>query len=476
MYGAQEIYLRKQHMDEKVLIDAGRKKASTNSKLHQIKKNRGHRLKQIQEEKNKRNARFEAQRIGKIKECERKRREVYEKKKADNDAHYAHIKFRIELAKKQSADFEEEKYRKLAKKYIIRFNEQLPRPPAEVKPITLYSMVDRSGGSGVSSPSPRARRPLTAPSCAYVPTAIGHKSRNADDVQNRRDSNTEKMKKIVEEVNLRRRIKQEALHAKHKKNREDQDAERKFRMEEKQELKAYHLLTIASKKEQEMAERHVKALEKQEKAAQKREMLVLEYKQIIEARVKKAVYLEMRGHRLKDEYDEQLWEICRAQADVIRGRIARAANRRVQIDKEIQMEKQLRATQNSEMRENRVIAASARRQKLLEEQRQKHRAAVEAHSERLNFILETIAMEEERKKLRSEQKWKEIEERVAELQSRRKLRTNLHMGNTCYHRQYVVDDYAVPLNPVLIEVDEVSNGTERLCDINIPDILTTPKA
>ena len=85
-------------------------------------------------------------------------------------------------------------------------------------------------------------------------------------------------------------------------------------------------------------------------------------------------------------------------------------------------------------------------------------------------------MEEERKKLRSEQKWKEIEERVAELQSRRKLRTNLHMGNTCYHRQYVVDDYAVPLNPVLIEVDEVSNGTERLCDINIPDILTTPKA
>ena len=149
--------------------------------------------------------------------------------------------------------------------------------------------------------------------------------------------------------------------------------------------------------------------------------------------------------------------------------------KRKSIENEIQLERELRSKQNNELREKGVIAAVSRRQKLLEEQKEKNRVALEAHSKRLAFILETIAVQEEMKKLKSENKWKMIEERIKELKSRRKLRTNMHMGNTCYHRQYVVDDYSVPLNPELVEVDEGFGEQMYLCSEQVPEILTTPK-
>ena len=81
----------------------------------------------------------------------------------------------------------------------------------------------------------------------------------------------------------------------------------------------------------------------------------------------------MKGHRLKDDYDKKLWEICKAQADLVRERIARAAFKRQCIEREIQMERESRSNQNAELREKGVIVATTRRQRLLEDKREKKR-------------------------------------------------------------------------------------------------------
>ena len=125
-------------------------------------------------------------------------------------------------------------------------------------------------------------------------------------------------------------------------------------------------------------------------------------------------------------------------------------------------------SKNENMRQDRASSASSRREAMLIMTREKNELATKAHAERLQHILETIAMEEEMKKLRSENKWQIIEQRIEDMKYRRQLRTNMHMYNCSYHRQYVLNDNAVPLRPVLVmNVNQIEEETE-------PSILTTP--
>lgn len=321
--------------------------------------------------------------------------------------------------------------------------------------------------------SPRTRRlkqgrPVTAPLCSYTPTEVNHKPRNRDQVRARKLCNTLRHKQLLEETNAARARKQEQRHAQNQRQREALELERRRKLEDSYQKKAFHILEIQSKDEQKRAERAMLAKKKVEKCKVRRAILTEEFEKMIEERKLQAIRAEMKGHILKDEYDEKLWNICRAQAEVMRERIAMAARRRFYIDEKKQFEWEYRAMQSENRRQDRTSCASSRREAMLIMTREKNELATKAHAERLQHILETIAMEEEMKKLRSENKWQIIEQRIEDMKYRRQLRTNMHMHNCSYHRQYVVNDNAVPLRPVLVmNVNQIEEETE-------PSILTTP--
>ncbi len=470
MFAAQEAWLRKQHIDAQVLVDADRHKEETDNRVENMKQNRAKNIILLKAERKARSKRSEKLRKQRLQAAAAKKTSLVEQRRLENSQHYSHVKFKQELLFKQKLETEESKYQKISRKYRLKWKEVLPRPSSPQKPISLFTIVDRTN---MGTFSPRTRRlkqgrPVTSPLCSYTPTEVNHKSRNRDQVRARKLSYALQHKQLLEEANAARARKQEQRHAQNQRQREALESERRRKLEDSYQKKAFHILEIQSKDEQERAERAMLAKGKVEKCTVRRAMLTEDFEKMIEERKLQAVRAEMKGHILKDEYDEKLWNICRAQAEVMRERIAMAARRRFYIDEKIQSESEYRAKQNENMRQNRTSSASSRREVMLINMREKNELATKAHAERLQDILETIAIEEEMKKLRSENKWQVIEQRIEEMKYRRQLRTNMHMHNCSYRRQYVLNDNAVPLRPALVmNVNQIEEETE-------PSILTTP--
>ena len=105
-----------------------------------------------------------------------------------------------------------------------------------------------------------------------------------------------------------------------------------------------------------------------------------------------------------------------------------------------------------EYRQQQIDELMIRKAMHLAKIQKKNEIAIRLHEQRFKEIKKQIQLEEEKKAEILRKKLKENEDRIEKLYHVRKIRTQNHMNNTGYKRQYVLDDFAVPLNIPLVDV------------------------
>jgi hypothetical protein len=474
----QDVALRKKHLDEKILIEAERLKMKNQEKLLKTKTN--HRIRKQETDKVIKK-RFDEQ----LKKYHRRVTNaaiIKEKKKNDvverNEAIDAHKQFKIGICRKKKLTKELKHYHKIKLKYKKVWHEDLPKPNPPQEPISLFKMVDRSpktknvviiGNSAsktniqIQKQQSSNRRPSTTiPSSKYTPASIGHKSRDTEEVKNRARELREKLAHERRKINLERLKKQKKLFKQQSIKLEKEEKKRKEQFDLQQQKKALHLTNIAAREAEKMQIKLYEQSIKLKKAKKLRDLFLANEQQKIEKKKEKAIMQELKGHYLKDKYDEELEEICKAQADLIRHRTELAKSRKNAMEQKDEETNSERFMESIKYREQQVEELMRRKATHLSEIRRKNEVAIRLHEERFKEIQRQIQIQKAEKAEKLKKKLEENDERIEKLYHVRKIRTQNHMNNTGYKRQYVLDDFAVPLNYPLVD----TNLSEREEGIN----------
>lgn len=191
---------------------------------------------------------------------------------------------------------------------------------------------------------------------------------------------------------------------------------------------------------------------KMEKAKRLRQVFAEKLKEENQEKREKAILAELKGHYLKDKYDSELEQICKAQADLIRQRTELAKQRKLEMEQEQENRNSMAASENLIYRQQQIEALLQRKAHYLAEIQKKNEETIREHERRFLEIQQQKELQEKLKSEKLKQKIEATEERIKKLYHTRKIRTQSHMNNTHYKRQYVMDDFAIPLNVQLVEV------------------------
>ena len=448
--------MRKKHLDEKIQIQANRLKQQTEEKLRRAKSNHVKRRfdkEKLAKERHDVSLKKYHRRCNKAIVLKKKRHTEIIKR---NEALDAHKHYKLDLRKKKETKKEMIKYRKVKHKYKKIWHEDLPLPNPPQEPLSLFKMVQRSPKTNYArSPSKNYgsnQVSLTRPASSYVPTTIRHKTRNSEEVKRRASEARDKLQRERHRINLERLQKQRTLFKKRSIKLEKEEEKRKELLEVREEKKAQHMTNQAAKQAEKLQLAMYQQRIKMEKAKRLRKLLAEKLKEENQEKKEKAILAELKGHYLKDKYDCELEQICKAQADLIRHRTELAKQRKLEMEQEQENSNSMAASENLMYRQQQIEALLERKAHYLAEIQKKNEETIREHERRFHEIQHQKELQEKLKSERLKQKTEATEERIKKLYHARKIRTQSHMNNTHYKRQYVMDDFAIPLNVQLVEV------------------------
>ena len=448
--------LRKKHLDEKLQIQADRLRKENEEKLRKAKSNHLKRRfdkEKIAKKRHDVNLKKYHRRCTKAIEIKKKRHTEIIKR---NEALDAHKHYKLDLCKKKEKKKEMIKYRKVKYKYNKVWHEVLPLPNPPQEPLSLFKMVQRSPKINYTMSSldryGSKEVTVTKPSSSYVPTTIGHKSRNSEEVKRRASEARDKLQRERQRINLARLQKQRTLFKKRSIKLEKEEQKRKETLELREERKAQHITNQAARQAEKLQLAMYQQRIKMEKAKRLRQLFAEKLQEQQQEKREKAILAELKGHYLKDKYDYELEQICIAQAELIRQRTELAKQRKLEMEQEAENNNSMKASKNIKYRQQQIEALLQKKAQYLAEIQKKNEETIREHEKRFHKIQQEKELQEKLKSEKLKQKMEATDERIKKLYHARKIRTQSHMNNTHYKRQYVMDDFAVPLNVQLVEV------------------------